>query len=161
MINLYTIGVYGYSEDEFFNALLKARIDIFVDIRRKRGVRGRQYKFANSKYLQTKLKQLNISYIHFLDLAPTTETRKVQKEMDLKTNTPKRKRVKLSQQFINSYKENSLKSFEVDKFFSDLGQDNINVILFCVERNPQACHRSLVTDFIKSKYNNINIQHIL
>ncbi len=43
-----TLGVYGRSEAEFFATLQHAQVDLFCDIRRRRGVRGRDYAFANS-----------------------------------------------------------------------------------------------------------------
>ncbi len=47
-----TIGVYGFEEEEFFAALANARVDLFCDVRRRRGVRGARYAFANSQRLQ-------------------------------------------------------------------------------------------------------------
>ena len=47
-MKIYTIGVYGSSEEEFFGKLTESKIDLFCDIRQRRGVRGRQYAFVNS-----------------------------------------------------------------------------------------------------------------
>lgn len=160
MTTLSTIGVYGFSEEEFFGKLKENGIDTFIDIRRRRGVRGHEYSFANSNYLQNKLSSLNIKYMHCIDLAPSLDTRKMQYEIDKATRIAKRKRTELSQEFIDSYTNDVLKVFDFDKFLASLG-DAKNVILFCVERNPEACHRSIVTDFIKNKYNDITIHHIL
>ena len=44
MINVFTIGVYGSTENSFFEKLAQSRIDLFCDIRQRRGVRGSQYK---------------------------------------------------------------------------------------------------------------------
>lgn len=55
MINIYTIGVYNSTEDSYFNKLKINNIDLFCDIRQRRGVRGSQYKYVNSNYLQSKL----------------------------------------------------------------------------------------------------------
>ena len=52
MINVFTIGVYGSTENSFFEKLAQSRIDLFCDIRQRRGVRGSQYKYVNSNYLQ-------------------------------------------------------------------------------------------------------------
>ena len=52
---IYTIGVYGSSEKEFFQKLADHGIDSFCDIRLRRAVRGSQYAFANSQRLQGKL----------------------------------------------------------------------------------------------------------
>ncbi len=56
-MKIYTIGVYGSTEEEFFGKLTKSKIDLFCDIRQRRGVRGRQYAFVNSSYLQKKLSE--------------------------------------------------------------------------------------------------------
>ena len=50
MINVFTIGVYGSTENSFFEKLAQSRIDLFCDIRQRRGVRGSQYKYVNSIY---------------------------------------------------------------------------------------------------------------
>ncbi|GHT08753.1 hypothetical protein AGMMS49525_17880 [Bacteroidia bacterium] len=58
-MRLYTIGVYGSTEKEFFNKLVENRIDTFCDIRQRRGVRGSEYAFVNNNYLQRKLAALD------------------------------------------------------------------------------------------------------
>ena len=63
-MKIYTIGVYGSTEEEFFGKLTKFQIDLFCDIRQRRGVRGRQYAFVNSSYLQKKLSDLGIGYLY-------------------------------------------------------------------------------------------------
>lgn len=64
-------GVYGNSETEFFQKLLDEKITLFVDVRQRRGMRGSKYAFVNSTYLQNKLNELGIQYIHIKELAPT------------------------------------------------------------------------------------------
>ncbi len=66
-----TIGVYGFDEAGFFQALQDAGVDTFCDIRRRRGVRGSAYAFANSQRLQGRLAELGIRYIYRSDLAPS------------------------------------------------------------------------------------------
>ena len=78
-MKIYTIGVYNSTEQQFFSKLIDNNIDTFCDIRQRRGVRGSEYAFVNSNYLQTKLKELDIKYAHILDLAPTSEIREKQK----------------------------------------------------------------------------------
>ena len=70
-IKIVTIGVYGFDELGFFDALCKAGVDTFCDIRSRRGVRGATYAFANSKRLQARLSELGIQYIYRKDLGPT------------------------------------------------------------------------------------------
>ena len=75
MINIFTIGVYNSTEDSFFGKLTKNHIDMFCDIRQRRGVRGSLYRYVNSNYLQAKLKELGINYTYIKELAPTSEIR--------------------------------------------------------------------------------------
>ena len=82
-----TIGVYGFDEDSFFDALHKARVDTFCDIRSRRGVRGSIYAFANSLRLQARLADLGIRYLHRKDLAPTQAVRDRQAAADKATKT--------------------------------------------------------------------------
>ena len=62
----YTIGVYGLTAEEFFNKLTQNGIDTFVDIRRRRAVRGAKFSFVNSLRLQNKLAELKINYLHII-----------------------------------------------------------------------------------------------
>ena len=69
-MRIYTIGVYGSTEEDFFGKLTRSKIDLFCDIRQRRGVRGRQYAFVNSSYLQKKLSGLGIGYLYEKRFAP-------------------------------------------------------------------------------------------
>lgn len=39
MIEIFTIGVYNSTEESYFGKLMDAKIDLFCDIRQRRGVR--------------------------------------------------------------------------------------------------------------------------
>jgi uncharacterized protein (DUF488 family) len=139
-----TIGVYGFDETTFFQALQEAGVDTLCDIRRRRGVRGSRYAFANSKRLQKRLAELGIQYLHLLELAPTAEVRNHQKTADKTAAIAKRKRTGLDQSFIDAYKEEILTQFDARSFLEELDEQTDVIALFCVEREPDACHRSLV-----------------
>ena len=64
-------------------------VDTFCDLRARRGVRGREYAFANSQRLQARLAELGIRYVHRLDLAPSAATRSQQHAADAATHTRK------------------------------------------------------------------------
>lgn len=158
--NFYTTGVYGLSSDEFFERILSNQIDTFVDIRRRRAVRGSKFAFVNSQRLQDKLKEIGVNYLHVLDLAPTNEIREAQKEADKKAKVKKRERDELGEEFKNLYREEILEKYNLENLFSNLSSLNSkNVVLFCVEKEPCACHRSLVADKINAKYQ-IPIKHL-
>ena len=102
-IKIITIGVYGFDESSFFEALRKAEVDTFCDIRSRRGVRGATYAFANSMRLQARLAELGIRYIHRKDLGPTKAVREKQAAADKATKIAKRKRTALGEAFIEAY----------------------------------------------------------
>lgn len=153
-MNFFTIGVYGSTEDQFFAKLVQNRIDTFIDIRQRRGVRGAQYAFVNSQQLQEKLKQLHINYVHVLELAPTKEIRKLQEEADKHANISKRSRTELGVVFKHAYQKHILDFFDMPAFLNDLKSSHQvqNAILFCVEQTPAACHRSLVSKRISNSF---------
>ncbi len=145
-IKIVTIGVYGFDESSFFEALCNAQVDTFCDIRNRRGVRGATYAFANSQRLQKRLAELGIRYIHRKDLAPTASVREKQTAADKASKTPKRKRTRLSDTYIESYRTECLAQFEPQSLLDELAPDAKVVALCCVETTPAACHRSLVAE---------------
>lgn len=144
MPTLVTIGVYGSDEASFFAALQQAGVDTFVDIRARRGVRGADYAFVNSQRLQARLAELGIRYLHRPDLAPSTATRGQQAAADKADKTAKRQRAVLDPAFAAAYRQERLAGFDSRQFWADLGPTARVVVLFCVERAPAACHRSLL-----------------
>jgi uncharacterized protein (DUF488 family) len=141
-----TIGVYGCKEADFIAALQQAGVDTFVDIRGRRGVRGAAYAFANSQRLQARLAELGIRYQHRPDLAPSREMRSQQHAADKAGKTAKRQRAVLDPAFAAAYRQERLASFDSQQFLDGLGPAARVVALFCVEREPAACHRSLLAE---------------
>lgn len=153
-MEFYTIGVYNSTETEFFDKLTENNIDTFCDIRQRRGVRGAKYAFVNCNRLQQKLSELEIKYGYIPDLAPTTEIRELQKEIDLEKGQLKRERQVLGQVFVIEYKNRVLKNFDFDTFLKKLDEVGASkVVLFCVEEHHEACHRSIVADKLQNHFN--------
>jgi uncharacterized protein (DUF488 family) len=146
-VRIVTIGGYGFTEQRFLQALKEARVDTFVDVRQRRGMRGARYAFLNSSRLQTMLTSVGIKYIHALDLAPTTSIRHAQKEEDLASGTAKRDRTRLSQLFVEKYRLEVLSKFDATALRTTLRGAQV-VALFCVEGHPAACHRSLAAEYL-------------
>ena len=146
MSDLVTIGVYGWDEAGFFRALVDAGVDAFCDLRARRGVRGSEYAFANSQRLQARLAELGIQYVHYPELAPSQAIRKGQYDTDRATHTAKRQRTALSPEFIAAYTQQRLANFDSPAFLAALGPQAHIVALFCVEREPAACHRSILAE---------------
>lgn len=158
-MKIVTIGAYGFSEATFFAALQGAGVDLFCDIRQRRGVRGAEYAFANSQRLQKRLAELGIGYCHRPELAPSLTLRNQQKAADKTAKIAKRQRSGLSPQFVAAFQTEVLATFDSQAWQQELGQANV-VALFCVEREPAACHRSLVAQKLQADLA-LTVEHIL
>ncbi len=155
-----TIGAYGWDAERFFAALVAAGVDTFCDLRARRGVRGREYAFANSQRLQARLAELGIRYLHRPDLAPDAETRAAQHAADQAGHTAKRQRGSLSPAFVDAYCRERLDGFDSAVFLADLAPGAQVIALFCVEREPAACHRGLLADRLARDLD-ITVRHLL
>jgi uncharacterized protein (DUF488 family) len=154
-----TIGVYGFTEEGFIAALQGANIDVFVDVRRRRGVRGPLYPFANAKRLQEILARLGIRYVHRLELAPSAEIIALQGKVDHDAHVRHRDRATLSREFVAVYTEQMLSHLNPHALMEDLG-DPDTVLFFCVERVPEACHRSLLADAVATELG-ATVEHLV
>ena len=160
MIKVLTIGAYGFTEESFFDVIRSAGVQVFCDIRWRRGVRGREYAFVNHKRLVTRLKSLGIEYLYRRDLAPTPEIREKQKNADKIEKVAKRKRNTLSPDFTNAYQDEILAKFDPQAFLDELPDGTEVVALFCVEREAAACHRSLVANQLRS-LEQVVVEHLV
>ena len=149
MADVFTIGAYGWNEQAFFDALVAARIATFCDVRQRRGVRGSEYAFVNSKRLQQRLADLDIAYEHRLDLAPTTAMRQGQYAADEAAGAAKRARTSLGDTFVTAYRRERLNGFDRNRFIEEMGAAGA-LVLFCVERDASACHRGLIADDLEA-----------
>ncbi|GAA2777983.1 DUF488 domain-containing protein [Crossiella cryophila] len=138
-----TIGVYGDTAETFLRQLTGKGVGLLLDLRQRRGVRGPDYAWANSARLQQALATANIGYRHLKDLAPTTELRQLQYREDDRQGVGKRNRVTLAPAYIDGYTRQILDPFDLGGLAAELPTGSVTA-LFCVERDPAACHRSLV-----------------
>jgi len=159
-IKIVTIGVYGFDEARFFETLQDSGVDLFCDVRWRRGLRDSQYAFANHRRLQTRLESLGIVYLHRKDLAPTPAIRQRQRDADQQDRVAKRKRKSLSPDFIQAYRAEILLDFDPRKFIDSLPGETKTVALFCVEREPTACHRRLLAEKL-SEIAGVDVEHLL
>lgn len=147
-----TIGVYGFTEEGFFEALQNAGVDLLCDVRARRGLRGAKYAFANSKRLQAGLLDRGIDYVHVRDLAPTQAARDAQHAHDKADGVGKRVREVLCQDFVTCYEDETLQGFDLEQFLNEtIGHHEVPALL-CVERPPGACHRSIVAHRIRERF---------
>ena len=151
MAHLATIGVYGFGVESFLAALDRAGVRLVVDVRQRRGVRGSEYAWANSKRLQAALAGAGIAYEHRPDLAPTTELRRLQYAADDRAGVGKRSRVELAAEYVEGFLGEILARADLDSL-AEAVRECGPAALLCVERDPEACHRSLVAARLREEY---------
>jgi uncharacterized protein (DUF488 family) len=157
MASIATIGVYGFDRDSFLAALTGAGIDLVLDVRQRRGVRGSEYAWANSRRLQAALAEASIAYTHLKELAPTTELRQLQYREDAKAGEGKRSRTTLAPEYARRYREEILDQADLGPIVRWVGESS--AALLCVERDPEACHRSLIAERLQTEWG-FGVEHL-
>ncbi len=146
-----TIGVYGWTLDAWLAALRAAGVRLVVDVRQRRGVRGSEYAWANAQRLQAVLADAGIAYEHRQELAPTTELRQLQYAEDDRVGVGKRSRVDLAPAYVERYTREILGRVDLPPIVEGLPAAGA-AALMCVERDPEACHRSLIADRLAAEF---------
>jgi uncharacterized protein (DUF488 family) len=142
MRDLATIGVYGADLERFLVTLREAGVNLLLDVRQRRGVRGAEYAWANARRLEAELAGAGIVYQHLPELAPTTSMREAQYEADAARGEGKRSRTVLAPIYVERYTEEVLDRADLDPLVHFIGRST--AALLCVERDAAACHRSLI-----------------
>jgi uncharacterized protein (DUF488 family) len=145
-----TIGVYGFDRESFLAALSEAEVELLLDVRQRRGVRGSAYAWANAARLQAALEENSIAYTHLKELAPTTELREAQYRADELRGEGKRSRTELAPEYARGYTEQILDPLDLGPIVNWIGQSR--AALLCVERDPEACHRSLIAERLRQDW---------
>jgi uncharacterized protein (DUF488 family) len=153
-----TVGVYGFTIESFLAALRSADVRLLMDVRQRRGVRGPEYAWANSKRLQASLAEAGIAYEHRRELAPTTELRQLQYAEDDRRGVGKRSRRELAPAYRDRYVAEILDKADLNAVIDSLPADGAAALL-CVERDPDACHRSLIAGRL-SEGHGIEVAHL-
>src|SRR5687767_8976299 len=153
-----TIGVYGFDADSFLRQLRQADVCLLLDVRQRRGVRGAEYAWANSRRLQAALADAGIAYEHHPELAPTTEMRRLQYAEDDRQGVGKRSRHELAAEYIRRYTTEILDRADLTPIVSALSRSG-TAALFCVEADPEACHRSLIAQRLTEQHR-VTIEHL-
>jgi uncharacterized protein (DUF488 family) len=144
-VKIATIGIYGWTLERFLGALRAADVRVVLDVRQRRGVRGPEYAWANSLRIQAALENAGFDYRHHKELAPTTALRQVQYAADARQGIGKRSRVELAPEYRRRYLEEILERVDLSELVRELPAEGL-AALMCVERDPEACHRSLIAE---------------
>jgi uncharacterized protein (DUF488 family) len=151
VLQVATIGVYGFTAGSFLDALRGAGVSQLLDVRQRRGVRGSEYAWANAGRLQTALADAGIEYRHHKELAPTTELRQLQYREDERRGVGKRSRAELAPEYSERYTREILDLADLEPIVRAVPADGA-AALMCVERDPEACHRSLVAERLVAEH---------
>jgi uncharacterized protein (DUF488 family) len=152
-----TIGVYGATVESFLSGLQDARVELVLDVRQRRGVRGFEYTWANAQRLQAALAAAGIAYEHHKELAPTTELRQLQYREDDRLGVGKRSRDALAPEYVERYTREILGQVELAPLVAELPEVSA---LLCVERDPDACHRSLIAERLQRELG-LRVVHLM
>jgi uncharacterized protein (DUF488 family) len=155
---LATIGVYGFTAETFLAALEAAGVRLLLDVRQRRGVRGSQYAWANSLRLQAALNGAGIAYRHHRELAPTTDLRRLQYREDARQGVGKRSRVELAPAYVERYTREILDRVDLGTLVESLPAQGASALM-CVERDPEACHRSLIAQRMAAEHG-VRVTHL-
>ena len=153
-----TIGVHDWDLESFVTSLLELERPLVLDVRQRRGVRGREYAWANAQRLQQALADAEIPYEHIRDLAPTSELRELQYAADDAAGVGKRSRRSLDPGYVAGYTKQILDPFDLSELRASLAGD-VTPVLLCVEADPSACHRSLVAARLGSEHG-FEVRHL-
>ena len=164
MLLMVTIGVYGFDGESFLKWLRQADVRLLLDVRQRRGVRGPHYAWANSLRLQAALAEARIAYEHHPELAPTTELRQLQYAEDDRQGVGKRSRRELATEYTHRYTTEILDRADLAPVLASVSAvsqlpDSGTAALLCVERDPEACHRSLIARRL-ADYHNAAVEHL-
>lgn len=146
MIKLYTIGFTNKSAQKFFELLKKNEVVKIVDTRINNT--SQLSGFAKGSDLPYFAREVgNMDYLHKIDFAPTKE-------------------------LLDRYRKEIITWEEYEVEYLDLLDtrkigNKINVeelhqnCLLCSEHTPEKCHRRLLAEYLKSRFSNIEIHHLV
>lgn len=154
-----TIGVYGFSAAAFIDTLRAARVAAVIDIRRRRGMRGATYAFANATALEALVTAHGIGYFADARLAPTHEIRAVQTGTDVRRGIRAAERRALAPAYVAAYRADVLDHYGPDDAAALLARAGGTPALLCVEEYPAACHRSLAAAHLAA-LTGAQVQHL-
>ena len=128
-------------------------------MRQRRGVRGREYAWANAKRLQAALEQAGVGYEHHPELAPTTELRQLQYAEDDRLGVGKRSRTRAGARVPRALHRRDPRQGRPLRRGRASYPPTAAGALLCVERDPEACHRSLIAERLAAEYD-VEISHL-
>ncbi len=146
MIKLYTIGFTNKSAQIFFELLKKNEVTKIIDTRINNT--SQLSGFAKGNDLSYFAKEVgNMEYSHTIDFAPTKEL------LD-----------KYRKEIISweEYEIEYLNLLDIRKVGNHIDIEKLHQnCLLCSEHTPEKCHRRLLAEYLKVRFHDIEIHHLI
>lgn len=144
-ITIHTIGFAGKSAREFFTTLREAGVRKVLDTRLNNV--SQLAGFTKREDLRYFLHEIaDIDYDHDLRLAPTKDILRAYRQKEIDWEEYERRFLALIEQ---RQLENLYAPEQLD-----------HVCLLCSEKTPEHCHRRLVVEYLRNKWENVLISHL-
>jgi uncharacterized protein (DUF488 family) len=145
-MNIFTIGFTKKSARDFFGALRRPGLKRIVDVRLNNVSQLAGFSKRDDLQFFTEVIP-KVDYVHLTELAPT-------------------------QEMLDDYKKKRSSWFDYEiRFLNLMAERRIEEIvsreiidgscLLCSEEKPEHCHRRLVAEYLKQKWGNLEIEHIV
>ncbi len=145
-MKIYTIGFTRKSAETFFNRLMEAGVKRLVDIRLNNVSQLAGFTKRDDLRFFTRA-ICGIDYIHVPELAPTGDILDAYKKQKGDWQVYER-------QFVDLMTARRIEEL-VARELLDSG------CLLCSEEKPDQCHRRLVAEYLRAKWGDVEIEHIL
>ena len=143
-MKIFTIGFTKKSAEQFFNRLKQPGLVRVVDTRLNNT--SQLAGFTKKRDLEFFLHEIcKLGYVHLPELAPTQEILDAYKASGEWSN--------YERQFLSLMAERRIED-QVDKSILDGG------CLLCSEATPEHCHRRLVAEYLRRKWDDVEIVHL-
>ena len=145
MIRIFTMGFTKKNAEQFFTLLKKNGIKKLVDIRLNN--HSQLAGFTKGEDLKYFLKEIaGIDYVHELDFAPTKELLKKYQDKGMSWSEYEME--------FKQILESRMTNRSIDPNDYDLS------CFLCSEPTPEKCHRRLVVEYLKNRFQGIDVIHI-
>ncbi|MCX5907310.1 MAG: DUF488 domain-containing protein [Deltaproteobacteria bacterium] len=145
-LNLFTIGFTKKSAQEFFTKLQISGVKRLVDVRLNNVSQLAGFtKRDDLRYLMNAI--CHIDYVHLPELAPTQDILDAYKKHKGDWQL-------YEQQFLDLMAQRKIEE-KVQREVLD------GACLMCSENKPDHCHRRLVAEYLKGKWGDVEIQHLI
>lgn len=145
-LQLFTIGFTKKSAELFFSKLQQAGVKRVVDVRLHNN--SQLAGFTKRDDLEYFLRAIaGIEYVHLPELAPSSELFDRYKKGGQAWSDYEREFVSL------------IKQRKIDKTVSRTLLDG--ACLLCSEDKPDHCHRRLIAEFLRDRWGNVEIKHLI